>query len=406
MACDPNSRRPFGRRFGWAAVAVVCVGLALGVLRVRQADRQLRADLLQQATVISWALNATQVDALSGTTTDLDHVLYQRVKDQLVRTRILYPLCQFLYLMKKDVSGNIIFLVDSEPPDSENYSPPGQVYDEATPVLHDALDKGKLNVEGPVSDRWGSWISALVPIFHPYDDRIVAVLGMDVDARQWRATILKPVPSTILFTVLLLMVLAAGYLLFIQHPKPSPSIPLWRSPEVLLTLMTGLSLTLIAAMLARDNEQRAQREAFLRKAVTQASLVQQAMFRLGDNYLEGLGRLFVGSEFVDRAEFARYVGYLLNRPYGSRRSWTRIGRPSNPRYGMVGLRISRLPNGGRIRLRSGPIPARFIIPCVISSLRQAIAMRSALTRGPNPCAFRPWKRRPAPVWSPPRIPCV
>ena len=43
--------------------------------------------------------------------------------------------------------------------------------------------KNKENlVEGPISDRWGMWISALTPIVDEETGNVVAVLGMDVDA--------------------------------------------------------------------------------------------------------------------------------------------------------------------------------------------------------------------------------
>ena len=40
-------------------------------------------------------------------------------------------------------------------------------------------------VEEPSPDRWGIWISSLVPIYDKTRGEYVAVLGMDIDARNW-----------------------------------------------------------------------------------------------------------------------------------------------------------------------------------------------------------------------------
>lgn len=321
MLAHPSAMRRSRRLFSGAVILVLLAGALLGWWRVRQEDQRLRAELMQQATLISWALNANEVASLTASARDLDRYLYQRIKHQLVQTRALYPLCRFLYLMKREANGTIVFLADSEPLDSIHHSPPGQTYDEATPLLHQALSEGTRQVEGPIPDRWGTWVSALVPLYHPHDDRVVALLGMDVDAREWRTHILRPLYSTGLFMLLLLMVLGLGYLLFRQAPAAAARGPAWRSPEVLFTVMAGLTLTIITAYLAHETERHAHRESFQRKAVAQASLVQQAMFRIGDNYLEGLARFFGASEFVDRQEFIDYVGYLLQRPYAKLWAW-------------------------------------------------------------------------------------
>ncbi len=55
--------------------------------------------------------------------------------------------------------GSVFFLVDSEPPESEDYSPPGQTYPEASAILLNTFVSGKETTEGPLTDRWGTWVS-------------------------------------------------------------------------------------------------------------------------------------------------------------------------------------------------------------------------------------------------------
>ncbi len=80
----------------------------------------------------------------------------------------------------------VIFLLDSTNPASTDYSPPGEVYPDATPELVRSFSTGEPFVEGPVTDRWGTWVSGLAPINDPSDHHVIAVLGLDINATRWR----------------------------------------------------------------------------------------------------------------------------------------------------------------------------------------------------------------------------
>jgi PAS domain S-box-containing protein len=152
---------------------------------VVHADHEMRTGLLQQARLVGQAVNLDRVRALSGTDADLAAPDYQRLKEQLVAVRLANPRCRFLYLMGRQPDGAVFFFLDSEPAGSPDYSPPGQVYAEATPSCRRVFDSRAESIEGPVSDRWGTWVSARVPLLGAQDKAVVAVLGMDIDARTW-----------------------------------------------------------------------------------------------------------------------------------------------------------------------------------------------------------------------------
>jgi hypothetical protein len=83
----------------------------------------------------------------------------------------------------------VIFLLDSADPSFDEYSPPGQVYQDASPELVRSFATGEPLVEGPLSDPWGTWVSGLTPISDPSSHRVIAVLGVDIDATRWRITL-------------------------------------------------------------------------------------------------------------------------------------------------------------------------------------------------------------------------
>jgi PAS domain S-box-containing protein len=108
----------------------------------------------------------------------------------------------------------VFFYVDSESPGSADYSPPGQVYSEASATLLNTFSSGKETTEGPMTDRRGTWVSGLVPITDTTTGKVVAVLGTDIDARDWNIQIIKAsAPAVIAMLVLVFLLLVFFYVL-------------------------------------------------------------------------------------------------------------------------------------------------------------------------------------------------
>ena len=110
------------------------------------------------------------------------------VWNQLERIRQLLPQLHCVYLMYLD-GRDIRFLGDSDSPSCSDFSGPEGIYREASAELRQLFVGGQPFVEGPLSDRWGTWVSALAPIVDPQSGRVLAVLGMDVDSGEYRRAI-------------------------------------------------------------------------------------------------------------------------------------------------------------------------------------------------------------------------
>ena len=152
---------------------------------VVRSDREMRDELLQQTRVLAKAVNPDHLKTFSGSAADLDNPNYQEIKKQLMAVRFANPQCRFLYLTGRKVDGTVFFFVDSDPTNSPDYSPPGQSYEEVSATFRHVFDSKIGVVEGPIPDRWGKWVSALSPMTDPETGAMLAVLGMDVDARNW-----------------------------------------------------------------------------------------------------------------------------------------------------------------------------------------------------------------------------
>lgn len=194
--------------FTWVLACVLISGWGITQWIGKLGDASLRKEILVQARIAALAVDASEMRALAGGPEDLDSPDYQHIKKQLMNIRKAEPLYRFIYLMgRRDRS--IFFLVDSEEPGSDGYSPPGQIYEQET--MDDFLltfEPGIEITEGPLTDKWGTWVSASIPIRDPNQENVLAVLGIDIDARHWLKRIyharMQPILATMIITLLAL----------------------------------------------------------------------------------------------------------------------------------------------------------------------------------------------------------
>jgi len=181
---------------------------------VAQVNREMRANLLQQTRLVVQAMDVDHIKDLIGTEADVNSSYYQRLKEQLAATRSVNPKCRFVYLMGRKADGAVFFFVDSERAGTKDYSPPGQVYEEVPAGYQRVFDTKTPDVVGPVTDRWGVWVSALVPITDQTSGAVVGVLGMDINAGSWRWDIAM---RTVLPGGLMLMLLLMAFMYILLH---------------------------------------------------------------------------------------------------------------------------------------------------------------------------------------------
>jgi two-component system, cell cycle sensor histidine kinase and response regulator CckA len=227
----------------WIALAIVLIlslGAAVSCWTARTQDNLMRVELLTHAQMVAKGVDAQRAARLTGSEQDLNSPDYQRIKAQLNLVRSVMPRCRFLYLLGRHKDGEVFFFVDAESPASKDYSPPGQVYGEASKSTYQVFATGREVVEGPVSDRWGTWVSALTPLTDPTTGTIVAVLGLYVDSRDWKNQIVlhSLVPTSI--TLLALLVLGTFFILYWHMGRKRMEEALKERIEFLSTLMEAI----------------------------------------------------------------------------------------------------------------------------------------------------------------------
>lgn len=225
-----------------AAAAILIAGVLIFMWTAKWAERMLRADLLTQAREVAPTLNIKRIQMLSGTEQDLNSPDYLLLKKQLDGIRKANTKYRFVYLMGRKADGTVFFFVDSEPADSKDYSPPGQVYEEVPEGSRHAFNTKTEAVEGPVTDRWGVWISALVPIIDLETGDLVAVLGIDTDAGDWKWNVAARAALPVGLMLLLFIGMGAALIAArrtVAQPKPVLRRLLLPIAVIVILLMGG-----------------------------------------------------------------------------------------------------------------------------------------------------------------------
>jgi len=233
---------------------VVLAALVAGILvtwsTAWSTSRKMRSHLLGNARIAAQTVGIGHVAALSGTAADMQSPDYLRLKNELTRVRRAVRDCRFVYLMGRKPDGTIFFYADSEPVGSKDESPAGQSYDEASVVLRGVFTLGRENTDGPMRDRWGTWLSAFVPLTGLGTASAAVVLGVDVDARDWAMAIAANSAIPAVLTIVLLIALGSTALVARHSATPCADRPVLRRlmlplAGTLFLLVAGFSAALL-----------------------------------------------------------------------------------------------------------------------------------------------------------------
>ncbi len=177
-------------------------------------DTELRSKLLLRTVTAATTIGYERVRYLTGTEEDIGKPEYEELHKDLIDVHTMNPDCRFVYLLQK-VQDKVIFLVDSEPANSKDYSPPGDVLTDVSAELNNFFTAGQPFVEGPVSDAWGIWVSGIAAVRDPVTGEVAAAVGMDIDARDWQQALAIARLAVISIVFLLYLVVAAIF--FVIH---------------------------------------------------------------------------------------------------------------------------------------------------------------------------------------------
>ncbi|MDD3925212.1 MAG: PAS domain S-box protein [bacterium] len=207
-----------------AILTIIVIGWISSIRIASHIDKEMRYNLLARAKAVAAAVNKDLIVHLSGTPADEDTEAYKRTKEQLRAICISQADIRYTYLMGKR-NGRIFFYVDTEAP---RYATPeiptcrpGQLYPDADKALLRLFDNPRHILIGPVSDSWGTWMSALIPIYKPNTQKVYAVMGMDITAHNWQSTLYRYRLIPIIATMIISLILLSSFAAFIRFKDSS-----------------------------------------------------------------------------------------------------------------------------------------------------------------------------------------
>jgi signal transduction histidine kinase len=183
MFLKTRRKNPFDYLYFGISIICILIGAISSYLAYQNVDSNQKAHIIDRANTIAQTISPEEVLRLSGDETDLTKPAYIHLKNTIVNVRNVNSDIRFIYLIGTNSTGELFFMLDSEDPNSEDYSPPGQVYDEASPEMFAILSDGENRTDGPTRDRWGVWVSGYAPI-RDTEGNIIALLGMDTPANE------------------------------------------------------------------------------------------------------------------------------------------------------------------------------------------------------------------------------
>jgi signal transduction histidine kinase len=186
-------------------IVVLLAGMAATTYAVITTSHRIKESLMQRTESMAELIPASRLAGLKGDESDLDRPAYKRLKEDFISIRESNSDIRFIYILAlRDSGDEAFFYVDSEPPESEDYSPPGQEYPEGLEDIQTTYEQKRSWVLPIERDRWGTWLSAFSPIQND-NGEVVGVFGMDVPADYYYRSVALTAAVPFLLTLVVVM---------------------------------------------------------------------------------------------------------------------------------------------------------------------------------------------------------
>lgn len=308
-----------GLFFHRSSFFVICVaGLILSLAGLwaakaagTAADLRMRRNLVRQVSDIAAAINPANLRALSFTAEDQNRPEFIRLCSQL-RAYAGFTGIGSLYTMALR-DGQIVFGPESLEEGHPYASPPGTAYQKPSRQDFDLFATGRPQIQGPFSDEYGTFVTASAPVFDPVSGKVLAAVGLDVEASRWKSDVRRAqwIPAVITL-VLLAVLFLSGLILQRYRRNPVKRIGRRKHAEPFLAAVFMTLLTGVLAVALDRNERISRRENFGQLARTHAAACAQEFYDLR-NRIDQLVYFFESSEEVTREEFSSYCSNLVNQ---------------------------------------------------------------------------------------------
>ncbi len=210
------------RVFLLIVVCSLALELVFGFFVYHFAVQSEQESLVIRAQSVAAVFDSREIEQLRGDESDLQNPAYASIKQKLIRIGHVDTDVTSVYVTGYR-NGEIFFYADSVDNHEVGEATPGLSYPEATPLFKSVFTEGRSILEGPLADRWGTWVSGIAPIVDGQTNRVVASIGLDIDASVYRLGVATKtlIPILLLGVILLLVLIFYG-----QYEKKKETLAL------------------------------------------------------------------------------------------------------------------------------------------------------------------------------------
>ena len=140
--------------------------------------------LLAQARTAASALDIGDIQTIEKKSTDTQQDAYKRIKDRLAQIRLDNQASGYVYLTTLH-NGKIIYLADSEAPNSAGYNAPGTEYQQPSKTFLQNADSSTSFIEGPYKHGNSLNVAARAPILSPVSGQTIAFVNVTTSATTY-----------------------------------------------------------------------------------------------------------------------------------------------------------------------------------------------------------------------------
>ena len=245
---DNTLAKPHHKKLHVWILALAAVALLAGLgrwaadSRVRVADIEMRDQLFRQAEQIAKTVNHELARKLTFTAADKGTPTFECLRKQMTAAGNFLPQRGIYSMVLR--KGKIFFGPENYPDNDPMASPPGTEYKEPpAECLQVFKDKRPVTI-GPVTDEFGTFVSALAPVLDPYSGEVLMVVGVDILASDWQVQVNAVRWEPILATLVMMLVLLGGTVLIRRrnrHRKPdSLKLKVWIVAPTALAALAGM----------------------------------------------------------------------------------------------------------------------------------------------------------------------
>ena len=291
-----------------AIVVLILAGAWFTHYRGHIADLKMRNRILSEVVELAHSLNMQYVKSLTFTASDNDLPAYRRICEQMRAYSTLIHQ-RGIYSMKL-IDGNIFFGPESYAETDPFASPPGTLYEEPSEMDFEALLNGSTLVFGPITDEYGSFISALAPVIDPATGDVLMVVGIDIPAEFHQKIIRNSYYLPVTLTALLLLTILAGFVLINKRLYfPPEKKAKYRYLEALLVLLAGVIITTALTILSNEAEKSEREQIFNSKSYAFTDILRNSLQGILQDML-AIQLYIMHSNQVTSGEFQDFVQQL------------------------------------------------------------------------------------------------